>query len=93
MSSIKKQPVVLFMFVLCLCRHGLEHLFMMLQICPRLLFFQMKTHFMSGHTRVVGNVVNVPIDVAPTVEKLPRSLSDTEMTVVKYKLKLEYKNV
>ena len=61
-------------------------------ICPRLLFFQMKTHFMGGHTRVVSNVVNIPVDVAPTVETLPRSLSDTETIVVKYKRKLEYKN-
>ena len=34
--------------------------------------FQMKTHFMGGHKRVVGNVVNVPVDVAPTVETLPK---------------------
>ena len=54
-------------------------------IYQRLLFFQMKTHFMGGCTQVVGNVVNVPIDVAPTVETLPRSLSDTETIVVKYK--------
>ena len=54
-------------------------------ICPRLLFFQMKTHFMGGHTPVVGNVVNVPVDVVPTVETLPRSLSDVETIVVKYK--------
>ena len=53
-------------------------------ICPRLLFFQMKTHFMGGHTQVLGSVVNVPIDVALTVQTLPRSLSDTE-TLVKYK--------
>ena len=55
------------------------------------LFFQMKTHFMGGRTRVEGNVVNVPVDVAPTVETLPSSLSDTDTFVVKYKRKLEYK--
>ena len=59
-------------------------------ICPRLLFFQMRTHFMGGHTRVLGNV-NVPVDVGPTVQTLPRTLSDTETLVVKYKPKLEYK--
>ena len=58
--------------------------------CPRLLFFQMKTHFMGGRTRVVGNVVNVPVDIAPTVETLPRSLSDTEKIIVKYKHKCEF---
>ena len=50
----------------------------------------MRTHFMGGHTRVLGNVVNVPVDVVPTVQTLPRTLSDTETLVVKYKRKLEY---
>ena len=59
-------------------------------ICPRL-FFQMRTHFTGGHTQVLGNVVNIPVDVAPTVQTLPRTLSDTETLVVKYKQKLEYK--
>ena len=60
-------------------------------ISPRLLFFQMRTHFMGGRTQVLGNVVNVPVDVAPTVQTLPRTLSDMETLVVKYKQKLEYK--
>ena len=46
---------------------------------------------MGGHTRDLGNVVNVLVDVAPTVQTLPRTLSDTETLVVKYKRKLEYK--
>ena len=54
-------------------------------ICARLLFFQMRTHFMGSRTRVLGNVVNVPVDVAPIVQTLPRTLSDTETLVVKYK--------
>ena len=67
--------------------HGMEeHI-----ICPRLLFFQMRTHFMGGCTQVLGNVVNAPVDVAPTVQTLPRTLSDTETLVVKYKQKLESK--
>ena len=40
---------------------------------------------------MLGNVVNIPVDVAHTVETLPRTLSDTETLVVKYKRKLEYK--
>ena len=60
-------------------------------VCPRLLFFQMRTHLMGGCTRVLGNVVNVPVDVAPTIQTPPRTLSDTETLVVKYKQKLEYK--
>ena len=67
--------------------HGMEECI----ICPRLLFFQMRTHFMGGHTQVLGNVVNVPVDVASTVQTLPRTLSDTQALVVKYKQKLEYK--
>ena len=39
---------------------------------------------MGGHTRVLGNMVNVPVDVAPTVQTLPRSLSDVQTIVVKY---------
>ena len=62
-------------------------------ICPRLLCFQMKTHFMGGHTQVLGNVVNVPVDVAPTVKTLSRSLSDAQTIVVKYKGKLECKKL
>ena len=52
--------------------------------------FQMKTHFKGGHTRVLGNVVNVPVDIAPTVETLPRCLSDAQTIVVKYKQKLKF---
>ena len=40
---------------------------------------------------MLGNVVNIPVDVAHTVQTLPRTLSDTETLVVKYKRKLEYK--
>ena len=52
------------------------------------LFFQMRTHFMGGRTQVLGNVVKNPVDVAHTVQTLPRTLSDTETLVVKYKRKL-----
>ena len=40
---------------------------------------------MGGRTRVLGNVVNVPVDVAHTVQTLPRTLSDMQTLVVKYK--------
>ena len=53
--------------------------------------FPNENNFMGGRTQVLGNVVNVPVDVAPTVQILPRTLSDTETLVVKYKQKLEYK--
>ena len=56
-------------------------------ICPRLLFFQMRTHFMGGRTRVLGNVVNIPVDVAHTVQTLPRTLSDTETPCCKIQMK------
>ena len=40
---------------------------------------------MAGRTQVLGNVVNVPVDVAPTVQTLSRTLSDMQTLVVKYK--------
>ena len=60
-------------------------------ISPRLLFFQMRSHFLGRRTRVIGHVVNLAVDVAPTVKMLPRTLSDTQTITVRYKRKFEYK--
>ena len=38
-----------------------------------------------------GNFVNIPIDIAPTVNTLPRSLNDTETVTIKFKRKKQYK--
>ena len=60
-------------------------------VSPRLLFFQMRSHFLGRRTRVIGHVVNLAVDVAPTVKILPRTLSDTQTITVRYKRKFEYK--
>ena len=60
-------------------------------ISPRLLFFQIQSHFLGRHTRVIGHVVNLAVDVAPTVKMLPQTLSDTQTITVRYKRKFEYK--
>ena len=36
-------------------------------VSPRMLFFQMRSHHLGGRVQVTGNVVNVALDVAPTV--------------------------
>ena len=60
-------------------------------ISPRLLFFQMRSHFLGRHTCVIGHVANLAVDVAPTVKMLPLTLSDTQTITVRYKQKFEYK--
>ena len=60
-------------------------------ISPRLLFFQMQSHFLGRCTCVLGHLVNLAVDVAPTVKMLPRTLSDTQTITVRYKRKFEYK--
>ena len=54
-------------------------------ISPRLLFFQMQSHFLGRCTCVIGHVVNLSVDVVPTVKMLPRTLSDTQTITVRYK--------
>ena len=38
-----------------------------------------------------GNFVNVPVDIAPTENTLPRSLNDFETITIKFKRKKQYK--
>ena len=38
-----------------------------------------------------GNLVNVPVDIAPTVNTLPRSPNDFETVTIKFKRKEQYK--
>ena len=45
----------------------------------------------GGQQLVHGNIVNVPVDIAPTVNTLPRNMSDTETIAVKFKQKKKYK--
>ena len=56
-----------------------------------------KDQFMCAH--VVSKYglnmvfVNVPVDIAPTVNTLPRSLNDAEIITIKFKRKKQYKNM
>ena len=40
-----------------------------------------------------GDFVNVPVDIAPTVNTLPRSLNDAETVTIKFKRKKQYKKL
>ena len=67
--------------------HGMEeHI-----ISPRLLFFQMRSNILGGRTIVRGNVVNIAVDIAPTVNKLPHDMNELHTVAVTYKHKLQYK--
>ena len=67
--------------------HGMEECI----ISPRLLFFQMRSNILGGRTIVRGNVVNIAVDIAPTVNKLPRDMNELHTVAVTYKRKLQYK--
>ena len=62
-------------------------------ISLRIVFMMLRDHPVGGQTFVRGNFVNVPVDIAPTVNTLPRSLSETETVAIKFKRKKQYKNV
>ena len=44
----------------------------------------------GGQYSLKGNVVNVPVDVSPTVHALPRNISETQTIPIKLKRKLSY---
>ena len=45
----------------------------------------------GGQQSVIGNMVNVPNDIATTVNTLTRHMKDTETIRVKFKRKRQYK--
>ena len=61
--------------------NGMEERF----TAPRLTLFQMRDLPCGGQKSVRGNSVNLPIDIAPTVEMLPRTLDNTETIAINYK--------
>ena len=67
--------------------HGMEERI----ISPRLLFFQMRSNILGGRTIVRGNVVNIAVDIAPTMNKLPRDMNELHTVAVTHKHKLQYK--
>ena len=62
-------------------------------IAPRIFFMLLRDHPVGRQTFVRGNFVTVPVDIAPTVNILPRSLNETETVTIKFKGKKQYKNV
>ncbi len=54
-------------------------------------FFQIKELPNGGQRSIKGNVVNVPMDVAKTINALPRDLTETETIGIKFKKKISYK--
>ena len=61
--------------------NGMEERF----TAPRLTLFQMRDLPCGGQKSVRGNSVNLPIDIAPTVEMLPHTLDNTETIAINYK--------
>ena len=59
-------------------------------IAQRIPFMQMRSLPRGGQFSVKGNVVNVPVDIAPTVASLPRNMNETQTIAVKLKRKLQY---
>ena len=60
-------------------------------VCPRQVFMTMQELPRGGQISVRGNVVNVPVDVAPTIRILPRNISDSGTIGVKMKKRKRYK--
>ena len=52
-------------------------------IAQRIPCMQIGSHPMGHQTFVWGNIVNVPVDIASTVNTLPCNLSDTETITIK----------
>ena len=53
--------------------------------------FQMRSNILGGRTVVQGNVVNIAVEIAPTVNKLPCGMNELDTVAVTYKRKLQYK--
>ncbi len=60
-------------------------------IAPRITLFTFIDLPVGGQKFVCGNVVNVPVDIAPTVTMLPRMLNDTKTIAIKFKWRKQYK--
>ena len=58
---------------------------------PRLTLFQMRDLPCGAQKSVRGNSVNLPIDIAPTVDMLPRTLDNSETIAINFKRRMCYK--
>lgn len=60
-------------------------------VAPRIPFMQIRNLPCGSQKLVHGNIVNVPVDISPTINTLPRTLSDSYTVAVKFKRKKQYK--
>ncbi|KAK3090521.1 hypothetical protein FSP39_012459 [Pinctada imbricata] len=60
-------------------------------VALRIPFMQMRELPRGGQYCVKGNVVNVPVDIQPTINALPRNMDKTFTIPIKLKKKLSYK--
>ena len=60
-------------------------------IAPRIQFMQFRELKCGGQQLVHGNILNVPVDIAPTVNTLTTNMNDTKTIAVKFKWKKKYK--
>ena len=58
---------------------------------PRLTLFQMRDLPCGAQKSVRGNSVNLPIDIAPTVDMLPHTLDNSETIAINFKRRMCYK--
>ena len=63
-----------------------EHL-----VSPRIPFMQIQNLPCGSQKLVNGNIVNVPVDISPTINSLPCTLSDSYTVAVRFKRKKKYK--
>ena len=54
-------------------------------IGPRIPFMRFRELKCGGQQLGHGNIVNVPVDIAPTNNTLPRNMINTEIIAVKFK--------
>ena len=60
-------------------------------IALQIAFIQLRDHPICRQTFSKGNMVNVPINIVPTINMLPRDIRDTQTIAIKFKRKKQYK--
>ena len=61
-------------------------------ISPRIPFMSIYQLPREGQFQLQGSVINVPVDIAPTVTSLPRCTDDTDTVPIKLKKKQSFKS-
>lgn len=61
-------------------------------VASRIPFMQLREKLRGGQLSITGNVVNVPADVATTIQKLPRLQREDETIPLKFKRNLMFKH-